>query len=157
MSIIPFKGRVVFSPTTCSDQMWTCLVQSLGQEDPLEKDMATHSSILAWEIPWTEGPGGLLSTGSQRVGCHWSDLACTKAQQPYRRLVMSFMKRNCYVLYQIAKDKLRWKGEWGQETHLGARNVPPRPQGGLEPQTWGQRQGRDRHGSKSSLRTVVMN
>ena len=36
-------------------------VQSLGQEDPLEKEMSTHSSILAWEIPWTEGPGGLQS------------------------------------------------------------------------------------------------
>ena len=43
-------------------------VQSLGWEDPLEKDMATHSSILAWEIPWTEEPGGLQSTGWQRVG-----------------------------------------------------------------------------------------
>ena len=38
-------------------------VQSLGQEDPLEKEMATHSSILAWEIPWTEEPGGLQSIG----------------------------------------------------------------------------------------------
>ena len=43
-------------------------VQSLGQEDPLEKEMATHSSILPWYIPWTEEPGGLQSTGSQRVG-----------------------------------------------------------------------------------------
>ena len=43
-------------------------VQSLGQEDPLEKGMATHSSILAWRIPWTEEPGGLQSMGSQRVG-----------------------------------------------------------------------------------------
>ena len=43
-------------------------VQSLGQEDPLEKEMATHSSILAWEIPWTEEPGGLPSMGSHRVG-----------------------------------------------------------------------------------------
>ena len=42
-------------------------VQSLGQEDPLEKGMATHSSILAWRIPWTEEPGGLQSMGSQRV------------------------------------------------------------------------------------------
>ena len=42
-------------------------VQSLGQEDPLEKETATHSSILAWEIPWTEKPGGQLSKGSQRV------------------------------------------------------------------------------------------
>ena len=43
-------------------------VQSLGQEDPLAKGMAIHSSILAWRIPWTEMPGGLQSVGSQRVG-----------------------------------------------------------------------------------------
>ena len=43
-------------------------VRSLGWEDPLEKEMATHSSILAWRIPWTEEPGGLQSMGSQRVG-----------------------------------------------------------------------------------------
>ena len=43
-------------------------VRSLGWEDPLEKEMATHSSILAWRIPWTEEPGGLQSTRSQRVG-----------------------------------------------------------------------------------------
>ena len=42
-------------------------VQSLGREDPLEKGMATHSSILAWTIPWTEEPGRLQSMGSQRV------------------------------------------------------------------------------------------
>ena len=43
-------------------------VQSLGQEDPLEQEMATHSTILAWRIPWTEEPGGLQSVGLQRVG-----------------------------------------------------------------------------------------
>ena len=43
-------------------------VQSLGQEDLLEKEMVTHFSILAWRIPWTEKPGGLQSMGSQRVG-----------------------------------------------------------------------------------------
>ena len=43
-------------------------VQSLGREDPLEEEMATHSSILAWKIPWTEAPGGLQSMGLQRVG-----------------------------------------------------------------------------------------
>ena len=44
--------------------MW---VQFLGQEDPLEEGVATHTSIVVWEIPWTEEPGGLWSTGSQRV------------------------------------------------------------------------------------------
>ena len=43
-------------------------VRSLGQEDPLERDMTTHSSILVWEIPWTEEPSGLQSLGLQRVG-----------------------------------------------------------------------------------------
>ena len=44
------------------------MVLSLGQEDPLEKEMATHSSVLAWRIPWTAEPGELPSMGSQRVG-----------------------------------------------------------------------------------------
>ena len=48
--------------------MWETWVQSLGQEDPLEQGMATHSSIPAWRIPWTEKPGGLQSMGLQRVG-----------------------------------------------------------------------------------------
>ena len=47
-------------------------VQSLGREDPLEKEMATHSSILAWRIPWMKEPSRLHSTGSQRVGHDWA-------------------------------------------------------------------------------------
>ena len=47
---------------------WETQVLSLGQEDALEKEMATHSSILAWRIPWTEEPGRLQSMGSQRIG-----------------------------------------------------------------------------------------
>ena len=48
--------------------IWETRVQSLGREDLLEKEMATHSSILAWKIAWTEEPGRLQSMGSQRVG-----------------------------------------------------------------------------------------
>ena len=48
-------------------------VQSLGQEDPLEKQIATHSSILAWEIAWTEEPGGLQSMGLQKIWTRLSD------------------------------------------------------------------------------------
>ena len=48
--------------------MWETWVQSLGREDLLEKEMATHSSILAWKIPWMEEPGKLQFMGSQRVG-----------------------------------------------------------------------------------------
>ena len=52
--------------------MWETWVRFLGWEDPLEKEMATHSSILAWRILWTEEPGGLQSTGSQRVRHDWA-------------------------------------------------------------------------------------
>ena len=63
-----------FSGANDKEPAWQCRshketrVQSLGKEDSLKKEMVTHSSILAWEIPWTEEPGGLQSTGSQRVG-----------------------------------------------------------------------------------------
>ena len=52
--------------------MWETWVPSLGREDPLEKEMASHFSILAWKITWTEEPGGLQSIGSQRVGQDWA-------------------------------------------------------------------------------------
>ena len=48
--------------------VWETQLQSLGREDPLKKEMAPHSSILAWKIPWMEEPGGLQSVGSQRIG-----------------------------------------------------------------------------------------
>ena len=51
--------------------MWETRVRPLGWEDPLEKEMATHSSTLAWKIPWMEEPGRLQSMGSQRVGHDW--------------------------------------------------------------------------------------
>ena len=49
--------------------MWEGQIRALCQEDPLVDGVATHSSILAWRVPWTEEPGGLQSIGSQRVGC----------------------------------------------------------------------------------------
>ena len=52
----------------CLPTRWESWVQPLGWEDPLEKETATHSSTLAWKIPWMEEPGGLQSMGSQRVG-----------------------------------------------------------------------------------------
>ena len=52
-------------------------IRSLGQEDPLEKEMTTHSSILAWEIPWTEEPGGLQSPGSKKNQTQLSEEATT--------------------------------------------------------------------------------
>ena len=58
-----FPGGSVVKNPPAKQETW---VQSLGQEDPLKKEMATHSIILAWEIPWTEKPGALWSTGSQK-------------------------------------------------------------------------------------------
>ena len=61
-------GKLVAQTVKRLPAMWETWVRSLGWEDPLEKEMATHSSILAWRIPWTEEPGRLQSTGLQRVG-----------------------------------------------------------------------------------------
>ena len=60
-------GSAVKNLPAMQQTMLETWVQSLGQEDPLEEGMATHSSILAWRIPWTEEPGGLQSIGSQGV------------------------------------------------------------------------------------------
>ena len=61
----PNHGGSDGKESACSEETW---VQSLGREDPLEEGMATHSSILAWRIPWTEEPGGQQSMRSQRIG-----------------------------------------------------------------------------------------
>ena len=58
-----FRGTLVAQRLKCMPAMWETWVRSLGREDPLEKEMVTHSSILAWRIPWMEEPGGLQSTG----------------------------------------------------------------------------------------------
>ena len=62
------KASLVAQRLKCLPAIWETLVRSLGREDPLEKEMATHSRILAWRIPCTEKPGGLQSMGLQRVG-----------------------------------------------------------------------------------------
>ena len=64
-----FPGGSVVKNCLPMQETW---VQSLGQEDPLEKEMATHSSILAWRIPWTDEPGGLQFMGLERVRCNWA-------------------------------------------------------------------------------------
>ena len=74
-----FRHQYTTQTTSLVAQMVKCLstmqetrVQSLGWEDPLEKEMAIHSSTTAWKIPWTEEPGRLQSMGSQRVGHDWA-------------------------------------------------------------------------------------
>ena len=68
-------------------------VQSLGWGDPLEKEMATHSSLVAWEIPWTEEPGWLLPIGSQRVRYNWA------AKQPQQSTTFYQDAKAHYLLY----------------------------------------------------------
>ena len=79
-------------------------VLSLGQEEPLEEEMATHSSIIAWEIPWTEEPGRLQSMGSRRVGY---DLV-TKQQQAWKN------NWNSYMTKRVEGIRLKKKTNWTQ-------------------------------------------
>ena len=62
------SASLVAQMVKCLPAVWETWVRFLGQEVPLEKGMATHPSILPWEIPWTQEPGRLQSLGSQRVG-----------------------------------------------------------------------------------------
>ena len=64
-------------------------LRSLGREDPLEKEMVIHSSILAWRIPWTEKPGRLQSTGSQRVGHDWAT-SLTHQQEDFLSILLFY-------------------------------------------------------------------
>ena len=66
--MIVLSASLVAQIVKCLPTMKETRVRSLGWEYPLEKEMATHASILAWKIPWAEDPGRLQSTGSQRVG-----------------------------------------------------------------------------------------
>ena len=83
----------------CLPAMRETRVRSLGQEDPLEKEMATHSSILAWRLPWTEEPGRLQFMGSQRVGHDWAT-----------SLSLSLFQRNQRSNCQYPLDQRKSKG-----------------------------------------------
>ena len=89
-------------------------VQSLGQEDPLEEGMATHCSILAWRIPWTEEPGGLQPVGSKRVGHDWATVhALTEDQRVLFKYMEGshtdtrFLKWNCFI-YKPLRQNWNW-------------------------------------------------
>ena len=92
-----FPGGLVVKSPFVKQETW---VWFLGQENPLEKEMATHFNILAWEIPWMEEPGRLQSMGSQRIGHDWSDLshACT-----WHPLFID-MTGNSFCLSSVSKE-----------------------------------------------------
>ena len=77
----PYGSEVKYPAAMQKMQVWP-----LGQEDPLEEEIATHSSILAWEIPWTEEPGGLQSMRSQRVRHDWAIEHIPANRSPNSRL-----------------------------------------------------------------------
>ena len=87
--------------------MWETWVQSLGREDPLEKKMATHSSTLAWRIPWKEEPGGLKSMGLQRVGHDWA----TSLSLPlcfWTKLSLVLLAQTTSGRSTLVGDQLKW-------------------------------------------------
>ena len=108
-----FPGGVSSKEPTCQGRRQTW-VRSLGQEDPLEEEMATHSSILAWRLPWTEEPDGFQSMGLQRVGYDWSDLAHINKRR---------IKCNSKVLVGISLEVVKlfsWKICWKLIVHLNS-------------------------------------
>ena len=94
---------------------------SLGREDPLEKEMAAHSSILAWRIPWTEGLGGIQSMGSQRGGHDWATSTFTFWIGQFSRIEVSMGCSECDQRYKKG-NKVRIKNQrtkgWGWEGDL---------------------------------------
>ena len=94
-------------------------VQSLGWEDPLEKGMATHSSILAWKIPWAEEPGGLQSMGLQRAGPDGSDLAHIRKTKERERETMVGFSVERFENYSCPEKRRGSRedvvGEWAGE------------------------------------------
>ena len=87
--------------------MWETRVQSLGQKDPLEKEMATHSSSLAWKIPWTEKPGRLQSMGSQRVGHDWVKYIETINLEIYSNYQWSWVKFICAWIIEYKQNTMK--------------------------------------------------
>ena len=102
-----FPGVPSGKEPACQHRRHETQVLSWGWEDLLEKERATHSSVLAWEIPWTEEPGRLQSMGSHRVRHDWSNLAHTQTCQIYKNLInawwLSNWKHNTIIFHLSPK------------------------------------------------------
>ena len=107
-------------------------VRSLGQEDPLEEGLATHSSILAGRIPWTEEPGGLQSIGSHRVRYNWSHLACMHAiilECSLSTKVTPRVWQNGGLVWDMLRYQSRWlplMGHWQEGSQMATTNCKGR-------------------------------
>ena len=104
--------------------------QSLGRENPLEEEMATHSSILAWKIPWTEEPGRLQSTGSQRVGHKWAT-SLTHLMVRHDVLVHREHPPNSPSQRTVSQASVWWISQAWQSALLLRTLIPPPPQSSL--------------------------
>ena len=91
----PYCASLVAQSVKHMPAMWETWVRSLDQEDPLEKEKATHSGTLAWKIPWTEKPGKLQSIGSQRVGHDWVTSLHFRLYWISRRDKEAFLNAQC--------------------------------------------------------------
>ena len=100
-----FSGGAVGKESTCQCRRHEMWARSLGQEDPLEKGMATHSSILAWEISWMEEPAGLQSMGSQRAEHSWAHtlhgMAIVLCLFKFPYIVTAFLRKLLYLAYWV--------------------------------------------------------
>ena len=112
----------------CLPPIWETWVRSLGWEDPLEKEMTTHSSILAWRIPWIEEPGGLQSTGLQRASLvaqivknclQYRQLKCPSSSRPefYPWGRRSPGEGNGYPLHYSCLENSMDRGVWWATVH----------------------------------------
>ena len=125
-----FKGFQGGEGSTC--QCRRCRIQSLNQEDPLEEKVAIHSSILAWTIPWTEEPGGLQSTGSQRVGHNWGTehacrfiirLKCRSYSQPIHIIKSWYTTIDIEVIEPLSKVYRSFLSSFTTVTDLNCSSI----------------------------------
>ena len=116
-------ASLVAQRVKCLPAMWGIRVRSLGQKDPLEKEIATHSSILAWRIPWLKEPGGLQSTGLQRVQHDWAtSLSLSVRMKPWT-VPLSFLPckdvRRCGKVVKYLSSNAGDTGDTGSIPGLG--------------------------------------
>ena len=97
-----FHASLVGQMVKCLPAVWETRVRFLGLEDPLEKEMATQSSTIAWKNPWTEEPGRTQSMGSQRVGHDWAD-SLSFPVVPYLFLTVA-----SWSAYRFLRRQVRW-------------------------------------------------
>ena len=123
-----FPGGASGKKPACQCRKQEMQVWSLGQEDPLEEGLATHSSTLAGRIPWTEEPGGLQSVGSHRVRYNWSHLACKYAiilECSLSTKVTPRVWQNGGLVWEMLRYQSRWlplMGHWQEGSQMATTN-----------------------------------